>query len=184
LNESILRSFNALPDSLGPFLRFFSEGINTWPVRVILGLFLLALVYKPGATRRAGVQSLIAFLIANGLTDLFKHLTPELRPCAELANVATHGIGCNPHSMGTASAHAANMAAVAFVFVYQLGWFGSPWIAIALITGVSRVYVAAHYPYQVLLGYLCGIAAAALVTMGWRRIGSRWQKSPPQPNDA
>jgi undecaprenyl-diphosphatase len=56
------------------------------------------------------------------------------------------------------------MAAVAFVFVYHLGWWGSPWVVVALLTGISRIYHGAHYPYQVLLGWTCGLVVAFLIT--------------------
>jgi membrane-associated phospholipid phosphatase len=78
------------------------------------------------------------------------------------------------HSPGTASAHSANMAAVAFAMTYCLGWkWGFPWIVIALLTGLSRVYTGAHYPTQVLLGWLCGVFAAWVVIKTWEA----WQSS-------
>ena len=146
-------------------MRIFSEGSNwTW-VRLALGALVLALILAKGRGRVAAIQALLAFPLANLITDLFKKGVPMPRPCNDLADVLGHGIGCS-ESMGTASAHSANMAAVAFVFVYHLRWWGSPWVLIALLTGVSRLYHGAHYPYQVLLGWTCGVVAAIAVTKG------------------
>ncbi|HTQ10070.1 MAG TPA: phosphatase PAP2 family protein, partial [Fimbriimonadaceae bacterium] len=70
-------------------------------------------------------------------------------------------------SYGTASSHAANMAGVAAVLCYYFKWWGTPWVLVAIITGLARVYVGVHYPSQVLLGYLCGLLSALIVIRTW-----------------
>lgn len=162
LNQTLFDAVNSWPDSWGPMLRFFSEATNYLGVKLTLIALVVAMARKPGRARRAALQALVAVGIANGMTDLLKHGLPWARPCQELALARLHEIGCGP-SMGTASAHSANMAAVAFVFTWYLRGWGVPWIVIALITGLSRVYVAAHYPGQVALGWLCGVIASAVV---------------------
>jgi len=62
------------------------------------------------------------------------------------------------------------MAVVAFVFAYHLRWWGSPWVIVAVMTGLSRIYNGVHYPYQVLLGWTCGVVAGILVTKTWELI--------------
>jgi undecaprenyl-diphosphatase len=164
----LFRTINNWPQSLGPTMKFFSEAVNYPSVKAVLGLLLLALLFANERTRRTAVQALIAFLVANTFTEFFKHLMPEHRPYQELKNVILW-VGPAP-SFGTASAHSANMAAIAFVFVYHLRWWGSPWVAIALIVGISRVFCGAHYPHQVLLGWICGLLAGFLVTFGWEKV--------------
>jgi undecaprenyl-diphosphatase len=180
LNRHVFDAINGWPDSFTPFLPFFSIAMSYVWVKIVLGALLIGLAWRAGPTRRTAVQALIAFPIANGMTDLFKHYAGTPRPCSELAHVALHGIGCSG-TMGTASAHSANMAAVAFVFVYHLRWWGSPWVLIAILTGLSRIYIGAHYPAQVLLGYTCGVAAAAAVTLGWSRFQA--QRNPASERD-
>lgn len=143
-------------------MRFFAEATNYLGVRLALLALVVFLVWRGGSHRRAGICALIAFPIADGLTNSLKHLFPMGRPCNLLPNVINHGVGCSA-SMGTASAHSANMAAIAFVFTYYLRGWGAPWIVIALITGVSRVYHGAHYPSQVAAGWFCGCLVALAV---------------------
>ncbi len=173
LNEAIFRAINGWPSSLEPFMGFFAVATNYLGVRLALLALVIFLIWKGGKYRMTGISALIAFPIADGLTNFLKNVYPVARPCNVLADAIHHGVGCS-NTMGTASAHSANMAAVALVFTYYLGRWGWPWIAIALITGISRVYHAAHYPAQVLAGWTCGLLVASLVIA----VGQRLQKKP------
>lgn len=176
-DTGLFRWINQWPQSLGPTMRFLSEAANHVWVKVILGLLVVAMLWGGPKSRRTVIQALLAVCLANGLTDLFKALHPEHRPFQELTNPAvTMWVGTSP-SHGTASAHAANMAAVAFVFVWHLRWWGAPWVAIAILVGISRVFCGAHYPHQVALGWLCGIAAGLVITNGWELIRRRSKAS-------
>ena len=168
MNLEIFRAINGWPESLSPFLTFFSIALNQAWVKVVLGLLLGAMLYRNEKTRRTVLQALIAVAIGNTLTDQFKHFFPMNRPYQDLHDVINR-VGTSP-SHGTASAHSANMAAVAFIFAYQMRWWGTPWVVIALLTGISRVYVGAHYPYQVLLGWTTGLISAFVVAKVWEGI--------------
>ena len=171
MNLTLFRAINGGPRFLEPTMTFFSGAMNIGWVKIVLGLLLLGLLFANPLTRRTAVQALIAFPIANEFTELFKNLLPRNRPYQDLNDVIVLMGRANSH--GTASAHAANMVAVAFVFVYYLRWWGSPWVIVALITSYSRVYVGAHYPYQVFLGWCCGLLAGFGVTYGWKYILSK-----------
>jgi membrane-associated phospholipid phosphatase len=161
-----------MSETLGPELRFFSEATNYLWFKILLVGLIVGMLWRGVRSRSAAIQVLIAFPIANGITDLLKRAAPDLRPCIDLSEWVFHGIGCGSPA-GTASAHSANMAAVAFVFCYRMGWWGAPWAAIALITGLSRIYVGAHYPHQVVLGWICGIAGASAVCFAWDYIAKK-----------
>ena len=170
INRQLFQAINGWPESFSPVMRFFSEATTFLWVKLVLAALVIALIVAGPRTRRAAVQALLGFLLANGLTDVFKHLLPTHRPFQEMPASDVFLRAGWSDSAGTASAHSANMAVVAFVFVYHLRWWGSPWVLIALITGLSRVYVGVHYPYQVALGWTCGILAGLIVTKGWELI--------------
>jgi undecaprenyl-diphosphatase len=159
-----MRAINEWPEWMAPAMRFFSVATDYLWVKLALLLMLAGMIYRRGAARRAAVQALVAFPIANGLTDLFKKNMPQPRPCQVIDLIER--VGCS-ESAGTASAHSANMAAVAAVFTWHLGWWGAPWIVIAVLTGVSRTYNGVHYPHQVLLGWTVGAFAAITVCLLW-----------------
>lgn len=168
LDEQLFRSINSWPEGLAPLFWFFSEGSKEPRVRLAMVLFAAYLFVSSPVRRRAVVQVLFSFLLANGLTDLLKYGFRAARPCVELADII---VRVGPlTSFGTASAHSANMAATAFVMTYYFRWWGAPWILVAFLTGLSRVYVGVHYPSQVLLGWACGLLAASAVVKGWEAL--------------
>lgn len=148
-------------------MRFFSEATQYLWFRIVLGLLVIGLILLGGKARQAAIFALLGFLLANELCDLFKNFIPLARPCQDFPLMDVNGIGCS-NNPGTASAHSANMAAAAFSFTYFLGWWGAPWVLVAFITGLSRMYVAAHYPSQVLFGWLVGAFSAFLLIATYR----------------
>jgi undecaprenyl-diphosphatase len=165
LDQAVFRAINTWPEALRPFMHFFSEGIKTSGLRIAILAYLLTMISANAKTRKAALLALLAWPLANGFTEALKTGFPMLRPSVELSDAIIRG--SNLTSFGTASSHSANMAAVAFVFTYQLGWWGSPWILIALFTGLSRIYMGVHYPSQVLLGWITGAFCGLLIVKTW-----------------
>ncbi len=164
-DEAIFRWINGWPDSCAPFFVFLSEGNKESLVRVGLCLLVLAMLVAGPRTRRTALLALVAWGLANGLTEGLKEGLGVLRPCTELADVSLRVNALT--SPGTASSHAASMAAVAFVFAAGFGWLGAPWGALALLVGLSRIYVGVHYPSQVVLGWLCGLVCGLIAVKTW-----------------
>lgn len=162
-DTGLFRWINQWPQSLGPFMKFLSEATNYLPVKLILLLLLGAMIWKGASSRKTALLALVAVAVANTLTEGFKHGLPMHRPFQDFPNDVTMWVG-KTTNFGTASAHSANMAAVAFVFTHYLKRWGIPWIAIAVLVGISRVFCGAHYPYQVSLGWACGLVA------GWATV--------------
>jgi undecaprenyl-diphosphatase len=124
---------------------------------------------------------MLAWPLANGVTDVLKDACkwsrpswPEVRAVYPEIHVRVDPLT----SYGTASAHAANMMAVAvtFLWIYRpLGWV---WLVLALLTGISRIYVGVHWPSEVVLGWLCGAAVATVVVKMWDWAVNRRKEEP------
>ena len=165
MNETVFRWINGWPDSFAPFFVFFSEATKTTVGKALFVAAAVVFAVSGNNGRKALFFFFLAVVLANTITNVFKEALPMLRPCAELDGVILRTGQLT--SMGTASAHSANMASLATVIAMVWGWRGTFWVPIALFTGLSRIYVGVHYPSQVLLGWICGIFAGWLVVKAW-----------------
>lgn len=161
MDEAVFRWINGWPESLKPLFWFLSEATKQDWVRVFLAALILGMLIANPKTRRTAIYALLAWGLANGFTEALKTGIAFERPCVALEDVNLR-VG-KLTSFGTASSHAANMAAVAFAFTAGLGKWGWIWIPIAILVGLSRIYVGVHFPSQVLLGWICGAFAGLVV---------------------
>lgn len=180
IDVQLFRWINQWPDGLAPFFRFWSLGLDYAWVKYGLILMVVGMLIRGPKTRRAAISVLLAVGLANELTDILKETFKGMRPVNELADVIAR-VGYTD-SFGTASAHSANMAAIAFCMAYWLRGWGAPWVAIAFFVGLSRIYVGVHYPYQVLLGWACGILMGLVVVKGIEAF-DRWRRRNDEPED-
>ena len=141
--------------------------------------------------RKYGWKSMLAFIVclalAMGLSDMlcgiFKHtgllkgLLPDFpvrhRPMfdidvRELAHVVSYRHG--PY--GTVSAHAATNAAMALLSALAIRrrWYNIAIVAITLIISYSRIYLACHFPQDIVLGLAVGAISGWLMYLLWRKL--------------
>lgn len=169
LDLAIFRAINGWPDSLAPFFVFLSEATKRPGGLILLGVvFIGTLVFKP--TRKPALLAMLAWPIANATTDVFKYVGKWPRPSwpEVLAAYPEFVVRVDPlTSFGTASAHSANMMAIAACFLWCYRPLGFVWLGFAILTGLSRIYVGVHWPSQVLLGWLCGAFVGTVVIKTW-----------------
>ena len=159
------------------------SGVWLW---IPLYLFILWAVL-----RKYGWKSMLAFIVclalAMGLSDMlcgiFKHtgllkgLLPDFpvrhRPMfdidvRELAHVVSYRHG--PY--GTVSAHAATNAAMALLSALAIRrrWYNIAIVAITLIISYSRIYLACHFPQDIVLGLAVGTISGWLMYLLWRKL--------------
>lgn len=107
-----------------------------------------------------------------------KHWFMADRPCNTLEGVRLLAAHCGRNSFP--SNHAINMAAVATWLGWHYRVLIAPMAALAILVGVSRIYVGVHYPGDVLFGWIWGILfATAFYWIFWRLVPMRyhsWRK--------
>ncbi len=159
---------------LDPIMIWVTER-NTW--FPFYALLIGWLVYR---FRKQAVALLLTIVAAVAVADqlassVLKPLTHRLRPCHELAlQKFIHPVMECGGQYGFVSSHASTTFALATTFWLLLGKQYPRFIWVFLwapIVSYSRIYVAAHYPLDVLAGAGLGILSAFLCVL----IFQRWQ---------
>jgi len=144
---------------LDEFMRLVSRPGNYLVPGALAALYWFRQSGRKALLHALVLAALIASVDATGFA--VKQLVARPRPCQGLQNVKKI-TGCG-RAFGFPSNHAVNTAAAAMFFqlLYPRAVVVA-WPLVALI-GFNRVYVGAHYPTDVLGGWLLGAFSAWLV---------------------
>jgi membrane-associated phospholipid phosphatase len=155
---------NPFFDTIMPFLR---NSLNWTPLYLFLGVFVLL------NFRARGGWWCVFFVATAALTDMtgtyiFKHNIERLRPCSDpdfffhvrlLVDYCSGGYSF-------VSNHAANHFGLAAFFFITMKHVLKKWALIgfvwAALIAYAQVYVGLHYPLDVLVGSLLGLAFGTL----------------------
>ena len=153
-------------------LTFFFEEItdlgNSGLIWIILGLALLAVK----RTRVPGLLVLAA-VIASGAIDnmVIKTVVDRARPYLAVPGIQNL---ITVHGSSFPSGHAGSSFAAAGVMWQTLPRpYGITAVALAVLIGLSRVYLGVHYPSDVLGGMLIGLTIAWTIVWLYRRSRQR-----------
>ena len=133
-------------------------------------------------TWRGVLIFLVAVAVAMGCADLvagiFKHSGPlksvwpsfpvRMRPMFSPGLEDVHVVSTRHGLYGTVSAHAATIVSLALLSSVAVGrkWFTAMMVVVALLICYSRIYLACHFPQDILLGAarcLCNLIISAQV---------------------
>ncbi len=158
-----------------PRLDNFMEGVslfgNTIPAAIIIALSVALLFFagRRGEAALLGSAALIAYLINTGL----KLAIDRPRPSPSLVQVAVDASGGS-----FPSSHAMHMMVflglLAFLAALYLRPEGLRWLSqvlllmLLLVTGLSRIYLGAHWFSDVVGGYLFGLVVVVAAVWSYR----------------
>jgi len=131
-----------------------------WPALFIV-MFLIYLDWESGI--RAVLLGGLGASIADGLnTRLIKSNTDRIRPGKQYSDIRSLGV-MNKGKRSFPSNHASNTMSFALGIGFVFPW--SLWILLPLsiLVGYSRVYCGAHFPLDVLAGWLHGMLWVTLL---------------------
>ncbi|MFF2132866.1 phosphatase PAP2 family protein [Streptomyces olivochromogenes] len=141
------------------------------------GLALFAVLMLVGwwqARRSSAREAMVALavpvivVVAFGVNSLFKMVVREDRPCQSL-HVKTLEACPAPGDWSFPSNHTVIAAAAAVALLHVSRRLGTIALLGACLMAVSRVWVGAHYPHDVVAGVLVGTLIAMLLTTLLRR---------------
>ena len=146
--------------------------VEKWAVPVLaMATFGLWLLDRPGNRRKwklASATALASAALALLVNQAIAQLWHRDRPFA--AHPSAHVWGSRSHDPSFPSDHASAAFAIAFAVLLFDRLAGAVLLVAALIVGVGRVFIGAHYPADVLAGLLVGLACALLVSRFGRRV--------------
>ena len=132
---------------------------------VCLLLILAGLLADRLDLRRAGCAGGIAFIASGAISQVAKHIFSRPRPIMVLHDVRIVDGALFSHSFP--SGHTTTAFAAAAAFSVFLPRFRYVLIFLACLTGLSRVYLGVHYPFDVVygavLGWVIGLGSARLI---------------------
>lgn len=159
-------------DKIFPNITFLGDAGIFW---IVLSAILLC--FKK--TRRAGICSALALLGSLLLNNLLiKPLVNRTRPYELIEGLVLMGKKAKDASFPSGHTAASVASAVAMCRFLKKRW-SIPLIVLALMISFSRLYIAIHYPSDVLAGLIDGIllAVIAWVIEAWMFRRFAWYKA-------
>ena len=144
-----------------PIFMYITHQINWWPFFV----FLMFLLLKKISLKQFGllVLTLTAFFFfTDQMTNVVKYAVGRLRPVndADILPQVRYLRGANSPSFF--SGHASNSSgSILLIFLILKRYYKYAWIIFffPLLFAYTRIYLALHYPLDILCGYIFGISS-------------------------
>lgn len=168
------------------------DGLFWWVSQRAWFAFPLAALLFYDSVRRDGRSSAKLFLLlvvtvacVDLLGNLLKGLLSEPRPCQAIFAQLRHFSGalsapCGTEPNGMPSNHAVNFFAAATFVAVATPWRG--WrvglFVVAILVGLSRIYLGKHYPSQVVAGAIIGLMVGGLGAWLAIRYQAIWDTTP------
>ena len=164
VDDRLLLAVNAFARATG-WLHPLVVGYAKYGVVLFAALLLTGLLTARGGSSRelAGAGwACLATPLAVALNQPIGHLFSEHRPYATHPDLLV--LADRTADFSFPSDHAVMAGAVAAALLLVSRRLGSAALAAALVMAFARVYIAAHYPWDVVVGLILG---AAVSLLGW-----------------
>lgn len=131
------------------------------PIITYLGSFaftitfcLAALIYPDEQIRLLGIRSSATLSLATLISQIIKTSVSRLRPFLKIQNLNIKKIGIDQYSFPSGHTTAAFSLAVTVALSFPA--LSILCLFLALLVGISRMYLGVHYPSDVLVGMFLG----------------------------
>ncbi len=150
---------------------FLSDSANGVIALVLITIFAFWRSGKPAW--RVLALMVVLILLSDWSGAMIKHWFATERPCSALEGVRLLAAWCGRNSFP--SNHAINMAAVATYLGWHYRVLIAPMAVLAVLVGISRIYVGVHFPGDVVFGWIWGVLlATAFYWICWRVIPAQY----------
>jgi membrane-associated phospholipid phosphatase len=134
-----------------------------WAMTLISLLFVYSRTRRVRGLLLATLPALAALLLAGAAVQILKSMVGTPRPLAVLDPGQIHVLLEPLRSKAFPSGHSASAAALAAWALHRFGRPAWPLLILAFLGGLSRIYVGAHWTFDVLGGWAVGVLSALAV---------------------
>lgn len=158
-------------ETFDPFWLFITNQFYLTPIF----LFIFYLLWKKTGWKNLGIIILfiaLMIVVCDQTTNLFKYGFERLRPVNDLDIKHNLRILITRKSFSFFSGHASNsMASTFFLFLIFKKYYKYAFLLFLfpLVFAYSRIYLALHFPSDILTGYLFGILTAVVFYFLYQR---------------
>jgi len=173
-------------DFLDPIFMYITHQINWWPFFLII-IFLLL---KKISLKQFGLLLLILtvfFVFTDQMTNLVKYSVDRLRPVNDPLIEPYLRVLRKANSPSFFSGHASNSSgSILIIFLIMKRYYKYAWLIFffPLIFAYTRIYLALHYPLDILCGYIFGIASGFLSYYIFRYFNNKYKLTDKQQHNA
>jgi len=144
---------------------------------IIVPLLVYWLIGGKAKGRWLVLSLFIGVLLSDQIAShVLKYMVERIRPCNALSGVLTPDGPSSSFSFP--SSHAANMGSSMFLLAMAFKPWTPLFVVIALLVGLSRVYLGLHYPSDVLGGYALGLLLGYIVWWGIEKLKIQFAAKP------
>ncbi len=171
---------------LDPIFMYITHQINWWPFFLIL-IFLLL---KKITLKQFGLLVLVLtvfFVFTDQMTNLVKYSVARLRPVNDPLIEPFLRILRKANSPSFFSGHASNSSgSILIIFLIMKRYYKYAWLIFffPLIFAYTRIYLALHYPLDILCGYIFGIASGFLFYYIFKYFNNKYKLTDKQQQNA
>lgn len=142
-------------DRLMPKLTHIGSAIITVTLCFVIAIF------GKGEIRKSGVQALAALILSHLLVRVLKNSVCRLRPKDVVPNLNTFNISIDYYSFP--SGHTTAVFAIAATLAMSIPATAFTCFPIAVLVGISRMYLGVHYPSDVLAGVALAVITSIII---------------------
>src|SRR5690606_9365325 len=171
---------------LDPIFMYISHQINWWPFFIIL-IFLLL---KKISLKQFGLLVLVLtvfFVFTDQTTNLVKYSVARLRPVNDPLIEPFLRILRKANSPSFFSGDASNSSgSILIIFLIMKRYYKYAWLMFffPLIFAYTRIYLALHYPLDILCGYIFGLSSGFLFYYIFRYFNNKYKLTDKQQQNA
>ncbi|AFC27597.1 phosphatase PAP2 family protein [Paenibacillus mucilaginosus] len=137
---------------------FFNGITHLGGATAMIVIALSMAIFGRGSWKLAGLESCIALAVSHIPVAVIKKKYPRLRPYLVLPDTITYKNPLKDHSFP--SGHTTAIFSVTVPLMLMSPWCVALLLPIAILVGVSRMYLGLHYPSDCLAGSVIGTGAA------------------------